>query len=71
VKAVVPEPTSGGSGTRVGLTFELRRPTRRGALGPRRTMKLATALRGPRAPRLAGSPLERGVRRRGYLTSSL
>jgi hypothetical protein len=31
-----------------GLTFELRRPARRGALGPRRTMEPATALRGPR-----------------------
>jgi hypothetical protein len=44
------------------LTFELRRPARRGALGPRRTMEPATALCGPGAPRLAGSPLERGVR---------
>ena len=46
------------------LTFELWRPARRGALGPRRTMEPATALRGPRAARLVGSPLERGVRRR-------
>jgi hypothetical protein len=44
------------------LTFELRRPARRAALGPRRTMEPATALRGPRAARLVGSPLERGVR---------
>jgi hypothetical protein len=52
------------SGIRVrGLTFELRRPARRGALAPRRTMERATALRGARAPRLVGSPLERGVRR--------
>ena len=46
-----------------GLTFELRRPARWGALAPRRTMELATALRGARASRLVGSPLERGVRR--------
>jgi hypothetical protein len=45
-----------------GLTFELRRPGRRATLGPRRTMEPATALRGPRVARLAGSPLERGVR---------
>jgi hypothetical protein len=45
-----------------GLTFELRRPARHDALGPRRTMEPATALRGPRAACLVGSPLERGVR---------
>jgi hypothetical protein len=45
------------------LTFELRRPARRAALAPRRTMELATALRGARVARLVGSPLERGVRR--------
>jgi hypothetical protein len=45
-----------------GLTFELRRPARCAALAPRRTMEPATALRGPRAARLVGSPLERGVR---------
>jgi hypothetical protein len=44
------------------LTFELTRPSRRGALGPRRTMEPATALRGPRAPRLVGSRVERRVR---------
>jgi hypothetical protein len=45
-----------------GLTFELRRPVRWAALGPRRIMEPATGLRGPRVARLAGSPLERGVR---------
>jgi hypothetical protein len=44
------------------LTFELRRPVRWAALGPRRIMEPATGLRGPRVARLAGSPLERGVR---------
>jgi hypothetical protein len=44
------------------LTFELRRPARRDALAPRRTMEPASALRGARAARRVGSPLERGVR---------
>ena len=45
-----------------GLTFELRRPARHAALGRQRTMSLRRRGR-PRVACLAGSPLERGVRR--------
>jgi hypothetical protein len=53
--------TKATAATRRGLTFELRRPTRWGALGRQPTMSLRPGCR-PRAPRLVGSPLERGVR---------